>query len=83
MIIRFDHKLYAVGGECTFKDSLNECEGNKALKDAICFNDKLMCPHHGCAYDIKTGTVEYGPAYDNLPIFAVKESKGKVHLFYP
>jgi nitrite reductase/ring-hydroxylating ferredoxin subunit len=30
-----------------------------------------MCPHHGCAYDIKTGTVEYGPAFHNLPIFAV------------
>lgn len=41
------------------------------MQNAICFNDKLMCPHHGCAYDIKTGTVEYGPAFHNLPIFAV------------
>lgn len=31
-----------------------------------------MCPHHGCAYDLKSGSVEYGPAYHNLPIFAVR-----------
>lgn len=42
-----------------------------------------MCPHHGCAYDIKSGTVQYGPATYNLPRFAVKQKAGKIILFYP
>lgn len=42
-----------------------------------------MCPHHGCAFDLKTGSVEYGPAYHNLPIFMVTEKMGVVKLSYP
>lgn len=42
-----------------------------------------MCPHHGCAYDLKSGSVEYGPAYHNLPIFAVRQKSGTVVLSHP
>lgn len=53
------------------KNILNEDEPLKTMENAVFFNDKLMCPHHGCAYDIKSGSVEYGPALQNLPIFSV------------
>ena len=49
----------------------------------MCFGDKLICPHHGCAFDVKSGSVEYGPANINLPIFAVREKTGIVRLSYP
>ena len=42
------------------------------MDNAMCFGDKLICPHHGCAYDVKSGSVEYGPASINLPIFSVR-----------
>ncbi len=83
LIIRYQGKLFAVGGECTHKDSLDLTEGYKTMENGISFNDKLMCPHHGCAFDIKTGSVEYGPAYHNLPIFMVTEKIGVVKLSYP
>ncbi len=47
------------------------------------FNDKLYCPHHGCVFDIKSGSIEYGPTLSNLPIFLVQENKGIVQLIYP
>ena len=47
------------------------------------FNDKLYCPHHGCIYDIKSGSVEHGPAVDILPIFHADEEEGRVRLMYP
>lgn len=42
------------------------------MREAIIFGDKLYCPHHGCAYDIKSGSVEYGPASMNLSRFFVE-----------
>ena len=57
LIIRYMDKLFAVGGQCTFKDPIDERENNKTLEDAICFNDKLLCPHHGCAFDIESGSI--------------------------
>ena len=43
----------------------------------------MLCPHHGCAFDIKSGIAEYGPAYHSLPIFQVDNKDGKVFLTYP
>ena len=57
LIIRYGGRLYAAGGECTFKNVLNEDQPLKTMENAIFFNDKLMCPHHGCAFDIKSGSV--------------------------
>ena len=45
------------------------------FKIGVCFGNKLYCPKHGCAYNITTGTSEYAPALDNLPIFFVEEVK--------
>jgi hypothetical protein len=43
----------------------------------------LFCPHHGCVFDIKSGSIEHGPALYNLPIFFSEEKEGKVRLIYP
>lgn len=49
----------------------------------MCFNDKLFCPHHGCVFDVKSGSVEHGPSLLNLPIFFADEREGIVKLIYP
>ena len=76
--------MYGVSGFCTHEDPLDEKKHTDyTFEDAIVFNDKLYCPHHGCAFCITTGTVEYVPAYFNLPRFYVEEKNGKVKLFHP
>lgn len=57
-ITRVDKKLYAVIGHCPHQEPFqqNTIQDNN-FSDAIIFNDKLYCPHHGCAFDIKSGTV--------------------------
>jgi hypothetical protein len=39
----------------------------------VLFGNKLYCPNNGSAYNIETGTAEYAPAMDNLPIFYITE----------
>ena len=58
-------------GKCTYADPLEE-DADVSFKDALVFNNKLYCPHHGCAFDVTSGLVEYGPAYDNLSKFFVE-----------
>jgi hypothetical protein len=53
------------------------------LEKAVLFTDKLYCPHHGCIFDIKSGSIEHGPAIYNLPIFFAQEVNGVVQLMYP
>ena len=73
---RVNGKIYAVAGFCSYSDPLDSGDYTKnTFEDAMIFGDKLMCPHHGCAFNIKTGTVEFGPAYDNLPRFFIEEEK--------
>lgn len=43
----------------------------------------FTAPHHGCIFDIKSGSIEYGPAVNNLPIFFAQEVNGIVQLLYP
>lgn len=59
VIVRFEGKLYAVAGVCSYRDPLeDDDEGSKlTFEDAIVFNNKLYCPHHGCAFDVTSGSV--------------------------
>ena len=45
MISRINGKLYCIGGICTYDDKT-------FLKDGVLFGNKLMCPLHGCAYNV-------------------------------
>lgn len=65
---RVKGKLYAVLAHCTYKEPLSDDSvQSNIMTDAMIFNEKLLCPHHGCAFDIRTGSIEYGPARENLP----------------
>ncbi len=58
----------SLGALCTYDDKT-------PLKDGVVFGDKLMVPIYGTAYSVKSGSVEYGPSFDNLAIFFVREVK--------
>ncbi len=69
MVIRLNGKLFAVLSTCPHKEPFEDDHSKSPLDEAVCFNDKLYCPHHGCVFDIKSGSVEHGPSLFNLPIF--------------
>lgn len=68
MIMRLNGKLYSFCATCPHKEPF-ENDYTASLEDSVCFNDKLYCPHHGCVFDVKSGSVEHGPSILNLPIF--------------
>lgn len=82
VIVRFEGKLYAVAGLCSYREPFED-DTHKTFEEAMVFNNKMYCPHHGCAFDVTTGEVEYGPAYNNLSRFYVEEKDGKVILYHP
>jgi len=76
LVSRVEGKLYATSAFDTYDDKT-------PLKDGALFGDKLYSPIYGCAYSVKSGTVEYGPAIDNLAIFYIREKEGKVFVGIP
>lgn len=64
IISRVKGKLHCISATCTYDDKTS-------LKDGQLFGNKLFCPLHGCAFNVESGTAEYAPAKDNLPIFFV------------
>ena len=43
----------------------------------------MYCPHHGCIFDIKSGSIEHGPSLYMLPRFHADEKDGMVRVLYP
>lgn len=76
VLIRWNGKVYAVGGIDTY-------DGKTRLVDGICFENKLYSPLYGSAYNISSGEVELGPALDDLPRFFVEEKNGKIIVYTP
>jgi nitrite reductase/ring-hydroxylating ferredoxin subunit len=81
MVMRLNGKLYSFSAACPHREPFET--DYSSLEDAVCFNDKLFCPHHGCVFDVKSGSVEHGPSLLNLPIFFAEEKNGIVKLIYP
>ena len=66
IVARVNGKLFSVGGKCVYDDETR-------LIDGDLFGDKLVCPRHGCAYNVKTGQAEYAPVLYDLAKFHVDE----------
>lgn len=56
----------AFRGNCPYEPS-------KVLEGAMVFEDKVVCPHHGCQFCIKTGEVEHSPSIYNLVKLDLKD----------
>ena len=76
ILIRYKGQIYCLAGTCTYDDCTE-------LDKGTLFGNKLMCPLHGCAYNIQTGGAEYGPAIDGLPKFFADVEGEDVNVFLP
>ena len=64
LIAKSKGKLYATGSQCPHFN-LNFTLGT------LLFDDKIICPAHGAAFDIKTGYLENGPLIDGINTFEI------------
>lgn len=63
----------ATGSLCTYDNKTDLSEG-------LLINNKLVCPEHGCEFNIFTGQVEHGPAINDLPIYNLEKFSEKTNL---
>ena len=49
----------------------------------VLYDDKVLCPWHGAAFNIVTGAMDAAPALDGLPVFKVVERDGKFYVLLP
>jgi nitrite reductase/ring-hydroxylating ferredoxin subunit len=77
VVVKCKGQLYCLGGYDTF-------DGTTRLYKGAVFGDKLYSPQNGSAFNVTNGTVEYGPAIDNLPIFQTQiDAKGNLVISVP
>lgn len=67
-------------GYRAFDDRCSHKGGSLAGGSMIC--GTVQCPWHGSQFDCSTGIVKAGPAKDNIGIYPVKESNGKIFIKY-
>lgn len=54
------------------------------LAKGLLIGDKIICPLHNAAFDIKTGQQDQGPVFDGLKTFPVEKTpEGKIKLTVP
>ncbi len=75
LISRIQGKLHCVGNYCTHFGA--------PMGTGVLFDDKVVCPWHGAAFNVVTGAMESTPALDGLPKFKVTEKDGKFFVEVP
>ena len=63
LVCRVDGELHAVGNLCTHMPL--------PLNKGALFGDKIICPVHVAAFNVKTGALDAAPGLDNLPTFEI------------
>lgn len=64
-------RVYACSSECTHDEGGDLSRGRL---DAY----HLVCPEHGCEFDVRSGRVVSGPAEEGLPNYEVRVENGHV-----
>jgi 3-phenylpropionate/trans-cinnamate dioxygenase ferredoxin subunit len=42
--------------------------------------EEIVCPRHGARFSVRTGEVRSPPAYEDVPVFAVRVHEGMVQI---
>ena len=54
------------------------------LIDSVFIQDKIICPTHGCEFNINSGFLENGPCLDNMIVFfGIQKENNKIILKIP
>jgi 3-phenylpropionate/trans-cinnamate dioxygenase ferredoxin subunit len=75
LVVRSEAGLFACAAICTHE--------NAGLADGLVLADTLECPLHGAVFNLRTGVVEFGPAEEPLPVYAVKQENGRLLVDLP
>jgi uncharacterized membrane protein/nitrite reductase/ring-hydroxylating ferredoxin subunit len=65
-------------GYLAFDDHCCHRGGSLAGGTMIC--GTVQCPWHGSQFDCSTGIVKAGPAKENIAVYAVQETNGKIYI---
>ncbi|MFL5752789.1 MAG: DUF2231 domain-containing protein [Bacteroidia bacterium] len=65
-------------GFVAFEDSCTHRGGSLADGTLIC--DTVQCPWHGSQFNVKSGSVNAGPAKENIRIYKIEINNGKYYL---
>jgi 3-phenylpropionate/trans-cinnamate dioxygenase ferredoxin subunit len=71
-VFRVEGALYAVQDVCTH-DGAEIASGRR--EGAV-----IICPRHGAKFCLKTGKLLRGPAYEDLPCYAVRVEGGVIQV---
>lgn len=72
VILNIAGSIYAVGDVCT--------HDNGPLGDGEVEGFELVCPRHGARFDIRDGKAKRGPAFRDIPTYAIKLEDGKIYI---
>lgn len=72
VILNLAGNLYAVGDICS--------HDNGPLGDGELEGFELVCPRHGARFDIRDGKAKRGPAFRDIPTYAIKQEDGKIYI---
>ena len=67
-----DGRFHAFSNFCTHQ--------REYLTDGFIIDGQVICGLHEATYDVETGAVLYGPAYDPLPIYSVRVEGDEVQV---
>ena len=76
LVARLDGKYYATGNFCTHFGA--------PLGNSLLIDDKVICPYHFAAFNVKDGNVEQSPALSGLPTYQAEvDANGQLHVKLP
>ena len=68
-----DGKVYAFEDNCPHADA--PLSGGEIID-----GKEVVCPVHGACFDIKTGDVKEGPAFEGIKVYKVLEEDDKIFI---
>ena len=71
LLCRVRDRVYACSAECTYDEE-------SSLTTGVLRGYDLVCPHHGCEFDIRSGRVLNPPAEDPLPTYEARVDGGRI-----
>ena len=77
-VFNIDGEYFAIENQCTH-------DGSELIMDGLnpadqINNDRVVCPHHGAEFCIRTGAVLSPPAYEDIATFPVRVEHGTVQV---
>ena len=70
LLVRINGTVHAVGHKCPHYE--------EKLEKGALFGTEIVCKSHFARMDVTTGRVIAPPAYNDLPVYPVKEEDGEV-----